>query len=170
MKLLRKYAYKTLKKKSAEVKRRIILPDPDKISKVGILWRPSEKDAYLYLQSYFSQKQVIFRNLCIDIENKNVAGQSNIISQKDLNWLGFPKSGIFDDFIRMEFDLLMNIALEQNLVLDYITSLSKAKFKTGWSPDEYNFFDLNIKINEKQDALFLAKQQIFYLGQLNIKE
>lgn len=169
MKLLRKYSYRTLKKKSAEVKRKVILPDPDKISKVGILWRPQDKDAYLYLQSYFSQKQVIFRNLCIDIESKNVTSQSNVINPKDLNWLGFPKSGICDDFIRMEFDLLMNIALEQNLVLDYITGLSKAKFKTGWSPDEDNFFDLNIKINEKQDALFLAKQQIFYLGQLNIK-
>jgi hypothetical protein len=169
MKVLKKYAYRTLKRKSAEVKRRVILPDPDKINKVGILWRPSEKNAYLYLHSYFSQKRVIFRNLCIDIENKNVAGQSNIISPKDLNWLGFPKSGICDDFIRMEFDLLMNIALEQNPVLDYITGLSIAKFKTGWSPAEDNFFDLNIKINEKQDALFLAKQQIFYLGQLNIK-
>jgi hypothetical protein len=54
--------------------------------------------------------------------------------------------------------------------INYITALSRAKFKTGWSPDEKNFFDLNIKINEKQDALYLAKQQIFYLSQLNVNK
>jgi len=65
--------------------------------------------------------------------------------------------------------LLLNIALNQNRVLDYLTALSKARFKIGWSPDQSNFFDLNINIGGKQDALFLARQQIFYLSQLNKK-
>lgn len=169
MRILKKYAYKNLHKKITGIKRRVKLPDPDNLGKVGILWQPSDKDAYLYLYSYYSQKQVIFRNLCIDIENKDLTEISSVIKKKDLNWLGLPKAGICDDFINLEFDLLMNITLKQNLVFDYITGLSRARFKTGWSPIEDNFFDLNININDNQNSLFLAKQQIFYISQLNIK-
>ena len=66
----------------------------------------------------------------------------------------------------MNFDILLNIALSQNLALDYITALSQAKFKVGSSPNASNYFDLNINIGENNDALYLAKQQIFYLAQL----
>jgi hypothetical protein len=93
----------------------------------------------------------------------------NAITPQTTNWLGFPKKGIAEDFLNTEFDLLLNIALDNNLVLDYLTALSKARFKVGWSPEENNFYDLNINIKGKQDALFLARQQIFYLGQLNKK-
>ena len=67
----------------------------------------------------------------------------------------------------MNFDVLLNVALEQNITLNYITLNTLAKFKIGWSPNENNYFDLNINITQNQDALYLAKQQIFYLGQLN---
>ena len=77
---------------------------------------------------------------------------------------------MIDDFISIKLDVLLNIALKQNLVLDYITLLSKARFKVGCSPEENNYFDLNINIEENDDALFLAKQQIFYLAQLKNKK
>jgi hypothetical protein len=169
MRLLDKYAYRILRKKAKAVSREVILPHPDDIRKVGVLWQPSENEAYLYLYNYFLQKQAIFRNLCINTEETDLSITSNAITPTDLNWLGFPKKGHAVDFMKMEFDVLMNIALKQNKVLDFITALSNAKFKIGWSPDENNYFDLNIKINGKQDALYLAKQQIFYLRQLNIK-
>jgi hypothetical protein len=169
MQLLTKYAYRKLRKKAGPLNRHVKLPHPDEIKKVGVLWQPSQNEAYIFLYNYFLQKQAIFRNLCVNIENSEQSSETNIITSKGINWMGFPKKGIADDFINTEFDLLMNIALEQNMVLDYITALSRAKFKTGWSPDENNFFDLNIKINGKLDALYLAKQQIFYLSQLNEK-
>lgn len=169
MGLIEKYAYRVLHKKAAKINRRVKLPHPDNIRKVGILWHPLHYDAYMYLYDHFLQKQVIFRNLCIDIDNIKSNETSNVITSKELNWLGFPRQGSFNDFIEMEFDILLNIALEQNRVLDYFTALSKAKFKIGWSPHENNYFDLNININEKLDALYLAKQQIFYISQLNKK-
>jgi len=169
MRLLNTYARRILRKKAETISREVKLPHPDDIGKVGVLWQPSQKEAYLYLYNYFLPKKAIFRNLCINTENTDSSITSNVITSKDLNWLGLPKKGHATDFIKMEFDMLMNIALKQNIVLDYITALSNAKFKTGWSPDENNYFDLNIKINSKQDALYLAKQQIFYLRQLNIK-
>ncbi len=107
--------------------------------------------------------------MCIDINNNEIVKATNIITSKDLNWIGLPREESCESFINTEFDLFLNVALHQNLPLVYVTALSRAKFKVGWSPADHNFFDLNIKIGSKQDALFLAEQQIFYLSQLNKK-
>ncbi|MGM0621337.1 MAG: DUF6913 domain-containing protein [Bacteroidota bacterium] len=167
MRIIEKIAYYTLNKKIKAAKRQVELPHPDQIRKVGVVWRPDEKAAFQYLHDYFTRDKVIFRNICVYKDHAGVAADTSIITSKDLNWLGLPKPGPIDDFIETQFDVLFNIALEQNLVLDYITSLSRASFKIGWSPQKSNFFDLNINIPGKQDALYLAQQQIYYLAQLN---
>ena len=149
------------------MKRSPELPNLETVKKVGVIWQLSQNKAFHYLQDYFSKKQVIFRSLCVFEENLKLVPDANSIISKDLNWLSFPKPGKIDSFIELEFDLLLNVALEQNITLDYITIVTQAKFKTGWSADENNFFDLNINISQNQDALYLAKQQIFYLRQLN---
>ncbi len=167
MKLIEKIAYYRLSKKIKAAKRQVELPHPDQIRKVGVVWQPGEKAAFQYLHDYFARGKVIFRNICVYEDHAGAPEDTSILTPKDLNWMGLPKPGPVDDFIKTEFDVLFNISLEQNLVLDYITALSRAKFKTGWSPEKRNFFDLNINIGNKQDALFLAEQQIFYLRQLN---
>lgn len=167
MKLKEKYAYHQLRKKIETSGRSIKLPRLDKLSKVGVLWQPQQKDAYNYLHDYFSHSQVIFRKLCICDNQVPPIANSNSITRKDCNWVGLPVSATVDNFIKTEFDVLFNVSLEQNLVLDYITALSRAKFKIGWSENESNYFDLNINISGKQEALYLAEQQIFYLGELN---
>jgi hypothetical protein len=167
MKLIEKYAYRKLHKEAATVKRRVKLPNPEFIRKVCVLWHPSQEQAYKYLHEHFMHSKIIFRNMCVYTQNPVVPTGTNVITPKDLNWMGLPKPGPAGDFIKTEYDLLLNIALEQTLVFDYLTALSRANFKIGWSPHEHNFFDLNININGKKDALYLAKQQIFYLGQLN---
>lgn len=169
MKLIEKYASRKLRKKAALVKRQAKLPNPESIRKVGVLWQPEQKEGFQFLADHFSASPVILRNLCVLDEKTEGKTGINTITPGELNWLGFPKTGPADEFMATEFDLLLNIALNQNRVLDYLTALSKARFKIGWSPDQSNFFDLNINIGEKQNALFLARQQIFYLSQLNKK-
>lgn len=169
MKLIENFAYRKLQKEADTVTRRVQLPNPDSIRKVCVLWQPSQEKAYQYIHNYFQHSQVIFRNLCVYDKDSVVPTGTNVITPKDLNWLGFPKPGLTGDFIKAEFDLLLNVSPEQNLVLLYLTALSRAHFKIGCSASGLNFFDLNIQINSKQDALYLARQQIFYLEQLNKK-
>ncbi len=167
MGIIEKYAYHTIYKKARAVKRNIELPKPDRINKVAVLWQPGQEKAFQYLHDYFAHQQAIFRNLCVFTQKVAAPVGSNVLTPGELNWLGLPKPGPVDDFIDMEFDLLLNIALNQTRVLDYITALSRAKFKIGWSPLDQNFFDLNINIGARKEAMFLAEQQIFYLAQLN---
>ncbi len=167
MRIIETYTRRLLSRKMATLKRQIILPNPDSIRKVGVLWLPAQRESFQYLYNHFSSKQIVVRNLCVYLNQSAQSPGANTIVPKEISWLGIPKKGIADDFLNMEFDLLFNIALEQNLILDYLTGLSLAHFKIGWSPEKDNFFDLNINIRENEDAMFLVRQQIFYLSQLN---
>ncbi|MCY1720868.1 hypothetical protein OU798_10965 [Prolixibacteraceae bacterium Z1-6] len=162
-----KYAYRKLAKMLASQNRNPVFPALKKHSKVGVIWQPSEKPAVHFLRDHFNKQGAIFRDYCIFDADSNPPVEANSLTVVDLNWWGIPKPDKIGEFVEIEFDLLLNIALEPNFAVNYVTALSKARFKIGSSPNDENYFDLNIKIAENQDAMFLAKQQIFYLAQLN---
>lgn len=169
MGLREKYSNRRLKKTEIEIDHHPIIPELDKVKKVGVLWGPDGKHALQYLKDYFSPRGAIVRDLCFFHEDVQYATDANSLTQGELDWLKFPKPGIIDTFTHLHFDLLLIVAVHSNITLDYLTLVTRAKFKVGWSPNEKNYLDLNINIGENKDALFLAKQQIFYLGQLNQK-
>ncbi len=169
MGLKEKYAKRKLQKAEDDNPRHPVVPTLEKIKKIGIIWEPEEKEAYQYLNDYFSERGVSVHGMCIYKEDVKFATDTNSLTPKELNWLKFPKPGKLETFTQLQFDILLNIALNQNITLDFITLTTQAKFKVGWSPNNKNYLDLNINIGENKDAMFLAKQQIFYLGQLNQK-
>jgi len=167
MNLKEKYRDWKFKKQLATIKRTPFIRNISEIKKVGVIWQPSEKAAVSFLRDYFNKQHIIFRTYCVFDELANPVASNNTLTTADLDWWGFPKPEKTQDFMQTHFDVLLNIAMKQNFVLDYITAFTSSDFKIGWSPDEQNHFDLNINIGENQDAMFLAKQQIFYLAQLN---
>jgi hypothetical protein len=168
-KIKEKYARKKFAKLIANIDRRPVLPDINMVKSIGVIWQPTQKEAFQYLKNYFNREQVIFRGFCVFEAITNPHQDSNTLTVKDLDFWGLPKKEKVEEFTNIRFEVLFNIALENNLVLDYITALSQSRFKVGSSPDENNYFDLNINIDENRDAMYLAKQQIFYLAQLNKK-
>ncbi len=167
MKLKQILAQRKFRKLARNSKHNPIMPDLNSAKLIGVIWHPTQREEFQYLKNYFNKEQVIFRGFCVFEEGVNPQANSNTLTTLDLNWYGFPKLEKINDFTSVNFDILLNIALSQNLILETITLLSKAKFKVGSSPDEKNYFDLNINIGENDDAMYLAQQQIFYLAQLN---
>lgn len=167
MGIKQKYAEYKFRKLAETQSHSPVLPHLDSAKLIGVIWHPTQKEVVQYLKDFFKREQLIFRGFCIFEEGVNPRIDFNTLTTADTNWLGFPKPEKIEDFTNIKFDILFNLSLKQNLVLDTITMLSKAKFKVGCSANENNFFDLNINIGEKEDAMYLAKQQIFYLGQLN---
>ena len=167
MGIKQKYAQKKLKKIAKGIIHNPVLPTLENAKSIGVIWHPSQKEAFQYLKSYFNKPQVLFREFCVFEEDINPLSDTNTLTVKDVNWFGFPKPEKTDDFSNIQFDILFNIATQQNLILDYLTLISKAKFKVGSSNKESNYFDLNINIGKKDDSIYLVKQQIFYLAQLN---
>lgn len=169
MGLKQKYARKKLEKLVAANHRQPVLPDVNTAKVIGVIWQPSQKEAFTWLKNYFMRDQIIFRGFCVFEDVASPHPDANSLTVKELSWWGLPKYEKVSEFTEMSFDILFNIALIPNLAVDYITGLSRAKFKVGSSPDNKNYFDLNINIGENRDSMFLAKQQIFYLAQLNKK-
>ena len=169
MKFKKVYCERKFKQELARVQRVPHVPRLEDVKKVGVIWQPSQKEALNYLRDFFNKNHIIFRTYCVFDELSNPLEANNALTVNDLNWWGIPKPETTQDFMSVHFDLLLNIALKQNFVLDYITALTPAKFKVGTSNHEINYFDLNINIGENQDTMFLVKQQIFYLSQLNKK-
>ncbi len=163
------YARRKLAKLISKTERNPVFPNINTVKTVGVIWQPTQKEAFQYLKSYFTREQAIFRGYCVFEEITSPYQDSNTLTVKDLDFWGLPKKDKVDDFINIRFEILFNIAFEDNLILDYITALSKAKFKVGSSPKTNNYFDLNINIDENSDSMYVAKQQIFYLTQLNKK-
>jgi hypothetical protein len=164
-----KIARRKLAKIISATDRSPVFPNINTVKTIGVIWQPTQKEAFQYLKSYFNREQVIFRGFCVFEAITNPHQDANTLTVKDLDFWGLPKKEKVDEFINIRFEVLFNIALEENLVLDYITALSQARFKIGSSENVNNHFDLNINIGEKRDAMYLAKQQIFYLAQLNKK-
>ncbi len=162
-----KIAYGMLETKLAGITREAKLTCLDKAQKIGVLWHISDMEAFQYINEYLKHRHSIIRKLCYTGKKEIPSEHSNTFSKKDLTWLGFPESGQVTTFVDLDFDILLNISTVRLFPLDAIMALSKASFKIGWSPREHNHLDLNIDINKNIDSLYLVKQEIFYLDQLN---
>jgi len=164
-----KYARKKLANLVEHIKRHPVLPDTDKVKNVGVIWQPTQKEAFQYLKNYFNKEQVIFRSFCVFESITNPPEDTYTLTVKDLNFWGIPKPEKIQEFCSIRFDILFCIAIDNNLALDYIIAQSQARFKVGSVENDASYFDLNIKIGQNHDAMYLAKQQIFYLAQLYTK-
>ncbi len=161
-----KYARKKLAKLISKTDRQPVLPDINVVKNIGVIWQPTQKEAFQYLKNYFTREQIIFRGFCVFEQITNPYQDTYNLTVKDLDFWGLPKKEKVEEFLNIKFEVLFSIALENNLALDYIIALSQARFKIGSSPETSNYFDLNINIGENRDPMYLAKQQIFYLSQL----
>ena len=108
-----KYANRRLKKTELEINHHPIIPDLDKVKKVGVLWGPDGKPALQYLKDYFSSRGAIVRDLCFFHEDVQYATDANSLTQGELDWLKFPKPGIIDTFTHLQFDLLLIVAVHR---------------------------------------------------------
>lgn len=90
--------------------------------------------------------------------------------KKDLNWFNKPKSSYVNDFVKMEFDILIDLSLTDIFQTKYISTFSKSKFKVGKGGDfNKEIFDLMIDINYKTTLDEFITLIIHYLSIINKK-
>ncbi len=87
----------------------------------------------------------------------------NFFCMKDLNLYFIPELPFVKDFLKREFDLLINLSIDRTFPVDYIFAVSKAKFKTGKFFEGYDYSDLAIDIKESRDVGYLTEQMTHYL-------
>ena len=99
-----------------------------------------------------------------------VAYSGYYFNRKDLNWYKLPKSDYINTFINKEYDILIDLSTSNDLILQYIIGLSKAKFKVGRQRRGFEkYFDLMIRIKKRVPMRDFADQAIHYLTVLKSK-
>ncbi|MHA7058982.1 DUF6913 domain-containing protein [Aquimarina sp. M1] len=70
---------------------------------------------------------------------------------------GSIKSSSLNDFIKKEYDVLINFYSESKLELDYVAVASKAKFKVGFAEVDNRINDLVIGAAQQDNNLFISE-------------
>lgn len=150
--------------------------DFNTIKTVGILFDATNPDDFelvkryvLYLREhrkkvkalgFFSTKQIpdlAFSKLEYDF-----------CSTKDLNWFGKPSSMVIQNFIDEEYDLLIDLNINDHFPLKYISALSKANFKVGkFNEKGLEIYDMMIDSDNTKTLKYFLRQVDVYVTMLN---
>lgn len=148
----------------------------DDVRSVGMLFDASNPEDYelvkryvVYLREhskkvkvlgYFSSKQIpalTYSKLEYDF-----------FSSKEVNWFGKPVTHIIDNFIKEEYDLLIDLNIHDHFSLKYIAALSKAKFKVGkYKEEDEKVYDMMIDADNTQTLKYFLRQIDTYITMLN---
>ena len=92
----------------------------------------------------------------------------DIITAKDVNLLYQPQKPFVKEFINTDFDLLIDLSLNNYLPLLYCSALSNAGLKVGrFQEDHELFYDLMIQAGQDETLDSFAAQVIHYLSRIN---
>tara|TARA_B110000238_G_C16139377_1_gene445423 strand:+ start:1993 stop:2535 length:543 start_codon:yes stop_codon:yes gene_type:complete len=86
---------------------------------------------------------------------------------KDLNWYYKPQNYIIDNFIKKEYDILINLCDSSCIPIKYLVASSIAKFKIGQHEKDYEIYDLMISLNEYDTIDKLMTEIKHYLHIIN---
>lgn len=89
---------------------------------------------------------------------------------EDLNWYCKPAASFVNDFLNEPFDILIDLSLERNLPVDYLSYLSVASFKAGKHFENNHPFDLTIDVSKNNNIEYLIEQLQHYLSLINKPE
>jgi len=92
----------------------------------------------------------------------------DVITVKDVNLLYQPQKPFVKEFIDTEYDILIDLSLNNYLPLLYCAALSKAGLKVGrFQEDHELYYDLMIHAAQDETIDSFAEQVIHYLSRIN---
>jgi hypothetical protein len=92
------------------------------------------------------------------------------LTREEINWMGIPFGPNVDDFLSPAFDILINLCLEDSLPIQYLVTLSPARYKVGLFRTNEERYDLMINLPEPADASQLAREVVHFLNMLTPSE
>lgn len=90
--------------------------------------------------------------------------------KKDLNWYYRPVSEDAKRFVSSNFDILIDLNMEQNFPSQFLVALSHAHLKVGRFTDKEDYYDLMIHIEKGKKIDFFIEQVKHYLEVINRPE
>jgi len=93
--------------------------------------------------------------------------QYDFFYQKDLNWHYKPQNYIIDNFVKKEYDILINLCDSNCIPVKYLVANSIAHFKIGQHEEGYEIYDLMISLKEDKGIEKLMREIKHYINLIN---
>jgi len=147
--------------------------------KIGVLYDASKEENYLLVKKMVEDirkehKEIIalgFINAKNLPRNRYIKLGLDFITKKDLNWYKKPVGTTIDNFVKENFDVLINLNIEGAYPLRYLAAATKASFKIGRFNNSNNgVCDFMLQVEKKKGLGGLIDQSMHYLKIINNNE
>lgn len=171
------YGNLQLRRESIQVSR--IRKDPDfhRAKKVAVLYNATERENFAMVREfikdlrecgkspvslgYIDFKEVTFHALA--------RPEADYFFKHQLNWFQKPGGPVVDNFIGEDFDILINLTLQDCYPIDYVAAVSKAGLKIGRAGSAVAFcYDMTFALGPDADLHSFAYLIIHYLNNINV--
>ena len=96
--------------------------------------------------------------------------QYDFFYKKDLNWYYKPQNYIIDNFIKKEYDILINLCDSSVIPIKYLVASSIAHFKIGIYEENYEIYDLMLSLKDDKSMEKLMYEIKHYINLINKKD
>lgn len=93
--------------------------------------------------------------------------QYDFFYQKDLNWYYKPQNYIINNFIKKEYDILINLCDSSVIPVKYLVASSLAHFKIGIHEEGYEIYDLMMSLKKDKTIEKLINEIKHYINLIN---
>lgn len=169
-----KFGKFNLKKRLKNQKRKVITHNFKTAQSAGILFSSPDEHSFNAVKdflSFLSSNDMKVYALGY-VPSKKIPQQFlmrkgiNFYCNTDLNWYYKPKNELVEQFINQDFDILFDLSINEYFTVNYVGSLSKARFKIGVQ-NSNPYQDLVIDIKKNKSVDYLIEQIKHYLNILN---
>jgi len=174
-KLKSKIGHSRLRKRLKGVKRNRLIYNLDTARTIGIIFTATSDDVFnkaLDFANFLHRK-----NLDVSVVayyhgketpqsfllRKNVG----LFNKKETNWYHKPLAPFVEEFVKKEFDILIDLSMQEVFPIKWIATLSRAKFKVGNLSYYGTPNDLIINLNPNDGVDYLIAQITHYLQIIN---
>ncbi|MCP4551492.1 MAG: hypothetical protein GY834_05530 [Bacteroidetes bacterium] len=166
-----------LERKVKSVKSQKKFHNLETATSIGIVYEYKSKEEFVIIEDLIrklNEERKIVKAL-VYINNPNLLEcipqklTVNYICPKELNWYLRPDSEYVTDFIKREFDILIDLNTNNLIPLAFVSGLSRAMYKVGMFSKRNKQLDMMIKMPETVDLENLLKEIMRYLKEVKAK-
>ena len=146
---------------------------------IGILYDASKEKDYLLVKrlvqeireahkDVYALGYINAKNLP---ENRYIKLGLDFFTKKNLNWYKKPVGPTIDNFVKENFDVLINLNIENAYPLRYVAAATKSSFKIGrFNSSNEGYCDFMLQVDKRIGLEGLIQQSMHYLKIINSDE
>ena len=146
----------------------------DNAKSIGILAEITDENSYKQIYTLFTKLQSLEKSvwLMCYVNEKSVPYYclqqltADYFCKKNLNWYGKPDFVQMNDFLKKDFDILIDFSDTPFPAIQYVLAQSQAKLIIGTLPEFKEYYDLYIQIEDPTDKYEILNNIQLYTKKL----